>query len=88
MAPANSASTAAGPALKTVVSRVVSPPSASAMKPFSTPISAGEWVTLPKKPSRSVSAGVPSATATASASVPAAPSRRWLRTRTGAGERR
>jgi hypothetical protein len=47
MAPAFSASTAAGPALKTCVDRSVAP-SSSAKNPLSTPISAGAWVTLAK----------------------------------------
>ena len=41
------------PLLKTVVFRVTSLPSCLAKKPFSSPTSAGSWVMLARKPSRS-----------------------------------
>ena len=47
MAPAFSASMAAGPALKTCVLSLVLP-SSPAMKPLLMPTRAGAWVTLPK----------------------------------------
>src|SRR6478672_11709464 len=54
MAPENSASVAAPPALNRAVLRSTSGPSLSAKIPFSTPAMAAAWVTLGKYPSRSV----------------------------------
>jgi hypothetical protein len=48
MAPENSASVAAPPALKIEVFRSTSGPSLSAKMPFSTPAMAAAWVTLGK----------------------------------------
>src|SRR6218665_871288 len=56
MAPAESASISAGPALKTCVLSLVVP-SASCKNPFCSPTIAGAWVTLAKYPRRSCEAG-------------------------------
>src|SRR6218665_1056103 len=56
MAPAESASISAGPALKTCVLSLVVP-SASCKNPFCSPAIAGAWVTLAKYPRRSCEAG-------------------------------
>src|SRR5437763_15400834 len=55
MASENRASTAAGPALKVDVSSLLVP-SASAKKPFSTPVMALAWVMFGKYPNRTVTA--------------------------------